>query len=82
MSGKKALTVRQAEEVFDRLDVDDDGKCTIQEIKKGLKAYCKEFYGRKSDAYFAVSSHNALNIQHVKLEYSIWLSGQIHLLLM
>ena len=52
---KTALTKKQAEEIFDQLDVNDDGKCTIQEIKKGLKSYCQCFYGDKSDAYFIVS---------------------------
>ena len=50
------LTVQQAEDFFDKMDQNSDGKCTIQEVKKYLQEFCVQHYGSMSDAEFAVST--------------------------
>ena len=55
---KKSLTKKEAGDFFDKLDKNDDGKCTVVEIKRGLQSYCSSVYGGKSDQYFVVSILN------------------------
>ena len=62
-----ALTKKQAVDVFDQLDKNADGQCTIVEIKRGLQAFCHDFYGDKSDAYFAVSCLQDVSFPFVHL---------------
>ena len=62
-----ALTKKQAADVFDQLDKNADGQCTIVEIKRGLQAFCHDFYGDKSDAYFAVSCLPVVSFPFVHL---------------
>ena len=51
------LTVKEAEDLFNKMDQNSDGKCSIHEVKKFLQAFCAETYGDKSDQEFCVSSN-------------------------